>query len=47
MSKQNENSGIINEQGFAAGFGFGFSPINESDKKKLEKEETKDSVNNK
>lgn len=36
-----KNYGIINEQGYIMGKGFGFSPLNEEDTSRVEEEENK------
>ena len=38
----NNNIGIITEQGFVAGNGLGFNPLNEQDLKKIKNEEEKE-----
>lgn len=38
---EEKSYGIINEQGYIMGKGFGFSPLNEEDTSRVEKEENK------
>ena len=38
----NNTPGIITEQGYVAGEGFGFTPVSEADKEKLEKDDEDD-----
>lgn len=42
---KNSNYGVITEQGYPAGQ-FGFSPINEEEKKNIEKENNEDKKEN-
>lgn len=46
-NKNNDKIGVINEQGFVAGYGLGFNTLNEQDQEKLKKKDNNKEDNNK
>lgn len=45
MKEDNKQIGVINEQGFVAGYGLGFNTLNEQDREKIKDKEDKDKNN--
>ena len=48
MENNNSNNqiGVINEQGFVAGYGLGFNTLNEQDRDRINKKKEEDTKNN-